>query len=78
MQTVVSSKGQVVIPSKIRKELNLYPGQRLNLVRRGSSLVLSAEDSGLDAWLKSRHGAAPLTVPLHVDRSASMPVSKVL
>ena len=78
MQTVVSSKGQVVIPSKIREELNLHPGQRLNLVRRGRSVVLSAEDSGLDAWLKSRRGKAPLKVPLRVDRSLQMPPSKEL
>ena len=78
MQTIVSSKGQVVIPSKIREELNLHPGQRLNLVRRGRSLVLSAEDSGLDTWLKSRGGRGALAVPLRVDRSAKMPPSKEL
>lgn len=78
MQTVVSSKGQVVIPSKIREELGLYPGKRLNLVRRGRSLVLSTADSGFDTWLKSRHQLGSLEDPLSVDRSLNMPPSKEL
>ena len=78
MQTLVSSKGQVVIPSKIREELDLHPGKRLNLVRRGRSLVLSAADSGFDTWLKSRSQLSALEEPLSVDRSSEMPPSKEL
>ena len=78
MQTVVSSKGQVVIPAAIREELDLHPGKRLNLIRRGRSLVLSAADSGFDTWLKSRHQLGPLEEPLSVDRSLNMPPSKEL
>jgi AbrB family looped-hinge helix DNA binding protein len=78
MQTVVSSKGQVVIPAKMREELNLHPGQRLNLMRHRRSLVLSVEDLAFDKWLKSRSGRAPLKEPLRVDRSLEMPPPKVL
>lgn len=78
MKTVVSSKGQVVIPAKFREELDLHPGKRLNLTRRGRSLVLSAADSGFDTWLKSRHQLGVLEEPLSVDRSLEMPLSKKL
>lgn len=38
--TVVTSKGQVVIPSKIRKKLNIKRGTRFYVEEQGDSLVL--------------------------------------
>ena len=38
--TVVTSKGQVVIPSKIRRKLNIKRGTRLYVEERGDGLVL--------------------------------------
>jgi AbrB family looped-hinge helix DNA binding protein len=78
MNTVISSKGQVVIPAALRKSLGLHPGKRLRVSRRGRSLILSAEDSSLDQWMKSRCEDSALEAPLAVDRSAVMPPSKVL
>ena len=39
----VSTKGQVVIPSDLRKELGIGPGTRLALRAEGSRLVLDPE-----------------------------------
>lgn len=38
--TVVTTKGQVVIPSKIRKRLNLKKGTRLSVTERGNRVIL--------------------------------------
>ncbi|HIH19825.1 TPA: AbrB/MazE/SpoVT family DNA-binding domain-containing protein [Candidatus Micrarchaeota archaeon] len=39
-ETTVSSKGQVVIPEKFRRELRLSPGSKLVFARIGSALVM--------------------------------------
>jgi AbrB family looped-hinge helix DNA binding protein len=36
----ISTKGQVVIPAKLREELGLEPGTRLVIEREGDALVL--------------------------------------
>jgi len=36
----LSSKGQIVIPAKIRKELDLSKGDKLLLERRGNEIIL--------------------------------------
>ena len=36
----LSSKGQIVIPAKIRKELNLSTGDKLFIERRGDVIIL--------------------------------------
>jgi AbrB family looped-hinge helix DNA binding protein len=38
--TVVTTKGQIVIPSKIRKRLNIKKGTRLGVLERGGRVVL--------------------------------------
>lgn len=38
--TVVTTKGQVVIPSKIRKKLNIKKGTKLYIEERGELIVL--------------------------------------
>lgn len=73
METVVSSKGQVVIPARLRRELGLRPGTRLKVSRMGDSLVLSGEESAFSLWLRERAKRPELKEPLTVDRSAPMP-----
>ena len=50
MKAVVSEKGQVTIPQKIREELGLKPGQLLEFEAREGELVAKkiASGAGLD------------------------------
>jgi AbrB family looped-hinge helix DNA binding protein len=47
--TVMSSKGQLVIPAKLRKELGLRPGVRVIIKRQGKGLHI--EPGNLEAVL---------------------------
>jgi len=40
--TVVTSKGQIVIPSKIRRRLNIKRGTKLYIEEKGDELILKA------------------------------------
>jgi AbrB family looped-hinge helix DNA binding protein len=37
----ISSKGQMVIPAELRKELGFKAGLRVNIVRKGNELIVS-------------------------------------
>ena len=38
--TIVTTKGQIVIPSRIRRKLNIKEGTRLSIEEKGDQLVL--------------------------------------
>ena len=38
--TIVTTKGQIVIPSKIRRRLNIKKGTKLCIVEKGDQLIL--------------------------------------
>lgn len=40
--TIVTSKGQIVIPSKIRRRLNIKRGTKLCIEEKGDELILKA------------------------------------
>lgn len=40
--TSVTSKGQIVIPSKIRRRLNIKKGTKLHIEEKGDELILKA------------------------------------
>jgi len=51
--TSVSTKGQIVIPERIRNKYGIKPGQRLVLFERGKELVLKKEEDveqALNDW----------------------------
>lgn len=57
-RSVVSSKGQLVIPAELRKELGMKAGTGVSIEREGDRLVL-VPDSSLDwrtmrGWLKGK------------------------
>ena len=48
VMTIVTAKGQIVIPSGIRRKLNIKKGTRLSIEEKGDQLVLQpAIDSGV-------------------------------
>ena len=72
----VSSKGQIVLPASVRKELGLVSGSKLRLSRRGSEIVLTpvqvTADSVDEALRKLRDAARDHQVDgvegLHLER----------
>ena len=38
--TTITSKGQIVIPSRIRKHLNIQPGMKFVLKERGNTIIV--------------------------------------
>ena len=40
METTLSSKGQLVLPAKVRRQLRLAQGERLTIEVRGDTVVL--------------------------------------
>ena len=45
MQTKISTKGQVVVPNRIRRKLNLQPGDSLEAKLEGQRIVLTPRRS---------------------------------
>jgi len=45
MQTKISTKGQVVVPNRIRRKLNLQPGDLLEAKLEGHHIVLTPRRS---------------------------------
>ena len=43
--TIVTSKGQIVIPSKIRRRLNIKRGTKMYIEEKGDELILKAVTS---------------------------------
>ncbi len=38
--TIVTTKGQIIIPSRIRQKLNIHKGTRLSIEEKGDKLIL--------------------------------------
>ena len=58
---VITSKGQVTIPQRIRNRYGLKPGTAVEFVAEGTKVLLRpAKDSRnpVDTWLKHATGAA--------------------
>ncbi len=58
---VITSKGQVTIPQRIRNRYGLKPGTAVEFVAEGTKVLLRpAKDSSnpVDTWLKHATGAA--------------------
>jgi AbrB family looped-hinge helix DNA binding protein len=57
MQTTISTKYQIVIPSEVRKRLRLKPRQKLTVLEKGGVLYLIPEGP-----LKNLRGVAPMVL----------------
>lgn len=45
LQTLVSTKYQVVIPKSVRKKVKIHPGQKININLIGDQIILSPTDT---------------------------------
>jgi AbrB family looped-hinge helix DNA binding protein len=59
---VLSTKGQLVIPNKIRKALHLHPGDKILLTLEAGRLILQ-RDEPARARLVERRGRKVLVAP---------------
>ena len=62
-RSVLSSKGQLVIPAELRKELGLKAGTGVSIEREGDRLIV-VPDSSVDwrqmrGWLKGKRSVLP-------------------
>jgi AbrB family looped-hinge helix DNA binding protein len=58
----LSTKGQLVIPTRFRKALHLQPGDKVALALEGETLVLRRDQPGR-ARLVEKHGRKVLVAP---------------
>jgi AbrB family looped-hinge helix DNA binding protein len=72
MKTVVSAKGQVVIPKKIRDQLRLRPGDRLIVQVVGDGVLLRPERPELAGRLFGRYRGLSLTAELEAEHRAEL------
>lgn len=52
--TTISSKGQITVPAKIRRQLNIHPGDRLKVVKKDKAISITPDtyQEELDALRK--------------------------
>ena len=48
----VLPKGQVVIPAKVRKSLNIKPGDKLKLIQKGNEIILLKIEDPVKSLIK--------------------------
>lgn len=73
MTTVtVSSKGQIVVPKRIRDALRLKPGMRLQVELQGDRLVLKPLHEGIADHLYGRFRGGDLTDDLEAEHRREM------
>ena len=58
----LSTKGQLVIPNRFRKALQLQPGDTVSFVVEGGKLILQRDQAG-HAKLVEKHGRKVLVAP---------------
>jgi len=76
MATIVSSKGQAVIPKNVRKALGILPGTRIDFVIEGRTARLVPMHAGTPARVEDGFGMLKYKGPSV--RVEDMDVSRVL
>lgn len=75
--TVLSSKGQLVIPKEMREALHLRSGDRLRVTAEGSRIVLEPERSA-GAKLVRRNGRTVLVAPKDAPDMSAAAIKQIL
>lgn len=57
--TVLSSKGQIIIPKPVRDAQHWKPGQRLEVIEAGDGILLKAAESFPETTLADAAGCLP-------------------
>jgi AbrB family looped-hinge helix DNA binding protein len=57
---IMSSKGQLVIPARLREELGLKPGVRVMIQRKGKGLLISPGAHATIAALCGKYAGLPI------------------
>ena len=64
MTTTLSSKGQIVLPRRVRSQLGLQPGTRFDVTAHGRTVVLAPRlSSGSAKLVRDRRTGLPTLVP---------------
>ncbi len=75
-ETSVTTKGQMVIPAKLRRSLNIKQGTRLVLIEKKGAFVVrpitAATIDSLRGMLKTKPGEKPVTQQLLEDRAEDL------
>lgn len=71
MQTIVSVRGQTVIPRRIREELGITPATRLEWkVKNGAIIILPLPSDPIQSAIGILEGRGPSTSDLLAERKA--------
>lgn len=62
-ETTLGAAGRVVVPARLRRNLGLKPGDRLNVRQVGDAILLEPRDA-IRRRLRSRFAEVPRTVDL--------------
>ena len=74
----LSTKGQLVIPSRFRRALHLQPGDTVAFSLEGERLVLARTKSAKARLVKDRHGRKVLVAPADAPLMTTEAVKAIL
>ena len=74
----LSTKGQLVIPTRLRKLLNLQPGDEVDLAVDGRRLVLEPKTRQRARLVRGKFGRSVLVAPRSAPRMTSAVVNTIL
>ena len=74
----LSTKGQLVIPTRYRKALNLQPGDALQLTLEGQRLVLERRSRQRARLMRGKFGRPVLIAPAGAPRMTTASVNAIL
>jgi AbrB family looped-hinge helix DNA binding protein len=74
----LSTKGQLVIPTRLRKALSLQPGDKVQLTLEGHRLVLERTSHRRARLTRGKFGRPVLVTPLGTPRMTTAAVNAIL
>lgn len=74
----LSTKGQLVIPTRLRKALNLQPGDKVQLMIEGQRLVLERSSRRRARLARGQFGRPVLVAPVGAPRMTTATVNTIL